>query len=87
MTKGETRAESIERLQKQAMRKVHAGLKARGINIPEIEGASEDDAPLRNLQEWQAIASAFESDEKSAQAEKVSPDTFGASASDSKKAK
>jgi hypothetical protein len=91
----ETRAESIERLRKAAIRDVKAGLKKRNIAIPEIEGASEDDAALRDLQEWQAIARVFEdadkASENSASAENRTVDaslnTFGVSVPDSKKAK
>jgi hypothetical protein len=63
----ETRAESIERLRKAAIRDVKAGLKKRNIAIPEIEGASEDDATLRDLQEWQAIARGFEDADKASE--------------------
>jgi hypothetical protein len=63
----ETRAESIERLRKAAIRDVKAGLKKRNIAIPEIEGASEDDAALRDLQEWQAIARGFEDADKASE--------------------
>ena len=68
MARKETRAESSSRLRSKASRTVHAGLKARGIVIPEIDGASDDDSDLRNLQEWQALERAFDDAEKSAQA-------------------
>lgn len=63
----ENRAESLDRLRKAAIRDVKAGLKKRNINIPEIEGASEDDAALRDVQEWQAIARAFKDADEAAE--------------------
>jgi hypothetical protein len=72
MAKQETRAESLERLKSAAIRKVKAALKDRGITVPEIDGPAKDDAPLRNVQEWQALASAFDAAENSAHAGNVS---------------
>jgi hypothetical protein len=69
MARNESRAESLERLQSAAIRKIKTALKERGIIVPEIDGPAKDDAPLRNVQEWQAVASAFDEPEKSAQAE------------------
>lgn len=69
MAKGETRAESLKRLQSAAIRKVKAALKERGITVPEIDGPSDDDEALRNVQEWQAIAKAFDEPELPAQAD------------------
>jgi hypothetical protein len=71
MARNESRAESIERLTQTAMRSVKAALKKRNISIPDIEGESEDDMPLRNLQHWQSVAKGLEdadSVENSAQA-------------------
>lgn len=67
MARNENRAQSIARLRNKAIRAVHAGLKQRGITIPEIEGASEDDDDLRNLQEWQALERAFDDADKAAE--------------------
>jgi hypothetical protein len=70
--------ESIDSQLRKTLKSVRASLKERGIDVPEVDGPS-DDPHLRSLQEWQALQGALKPSEDSKSAYTAGTD-FTASA-------